>query len=484
MHCSLRTSIFGFLLLMTCEAQQQSSEEPWRPLLKRRSRVLEDLNNTTFRQAKVSLQLKNLKSSENTSKNIYPVLLEKESHLLTSASDNADWRTGYSIKRKLPRRVKVVKRIPFVNHKENFRVLPAQSNTFQNLKPLTEISNQKEEFWIGADQQPVFVNAKALNGNFQDIKSSNRENNISILVFEGLLPEKYSSEEGTVNVASLGQTLENLLQNIPLKERKHQKETSSFQVQNINNLAPQNSLGKLSFYENTPVVGPLKYSTRQSSSGNPTVFDRNTQSLIIEIPSLEVGKISPEIDKFSSIPHVESKTSLNPHIHSSEFSIINLGGPNLPISEDVLRKSLSSGTQGEHTTHFSGTHQFNTPSEIFRTPNNDNISPSSRLTFDNKDVSGAGHSKYTELPFTNFRCRNYELPGYYADTETECKVFHICEPNKRQHDLMCPPGTIFSQALLTCDWPHKVQCSRSSDFFEINNQVYKPRPSSQDVNHK
>ncbi|BFF89568.1 flocculation protein FLO11 [Drosophila madeirensis] len=88
---------------------------------------------------------------------------------------------------------------------------------------------------------------------------------------------------------------------------------------------------------------------------------------------------------------------------------------------------------------------------------------------------------YPRIPKTSFSCRSFGN-GYFADMETDCQVFHICEEG-RKISFLCPNGTIFQQSELTCDWWFKVNCLGSSGYYaesaEILNKqrVHRVRPS-------
>ncbi|XP_033211361.1 mucin-5AC isoform X2 [Belonocnema kinseyi] len=70
----------------------------------------------------------------------------------------------------------------------------------------------------------------------------------------------------------------------------------------------------------------------------------------------------------------------------------------------------------------------------------------------------------TTIPTTSFTCRGVK-GGYYADLETNCQVFHICDQG-RKISFLCPNGTIFQQSQLICDWWFKVDCSKSAELYE------------------
>lgn len=44
----------------------------------------------------------------------------------------------------------------------------------------------------------------------------------------------------------------------------------------------------------------------------------------------------------------------------------------------------------------------------------------------------------------SFSCAN-RLPGYYADIETRCQVWHWCLHSGTMFDFLCPNGTVFNQ---------------------------------------
>ena len=53
----------------------------------------------------------------------------------------------------------------------------------------------------------------------------------------------------------------------------------------------------------------------------------------------------------------------------------------------------------------------------------------------------------------------FHISGYYADPEMQCQGYHVCLSSQfmpgiadRKMSFLCPNGTIFSQALFTCDW--------------------------------
>ncbi|XP_046670456.1 uncharacterized protein LOC124360678 [Homalodisca vitripennis] len=85
------------------------------------------------------------------------------------------------------------------------------------------------------------------------------------------------------------------------------------------------------------------------------------------------------------------------------------------------------------------------------------------------------------IPSTSFSCRAVRKPGYYADLDTDCQVFHICDGG-RKISFLCPNGTIFRQSHLICDWWFRVDCGKSVEQYEesaeqlaADQRIYKER---------
>ncbi|XP_055374272.1 putative uncharacterized protein DDB_G0282133 [Condylostylus longicornis] len=87
----------------------------------------------------------------------------------------------------------------------------------------------------------------------------------------------------------------------------------------------------------------------------------------------------------------------------------------------------------------------------------------------------------SKLPQTNFNCKNKVLGNYYADTETQCQMFHVCVQvlgvGVQDFRFLCPNGTAFDQEAQICtDWGD-VDCHQASfgngiafDIFRLNVQ--------------
>ncbi|KAJ0172403.1 hypothetical protein K1T71_012376 [Dendrolimus kikuchii] len=84
--------------------------------------------------------------------------------------------------------------------------------------------------------------------------------------------------------------------------------------------------------------------------------------------------------------------------------------------------------------------------------------------------AGVDFPAYPNIPTTGFNCKNVPT-GYYADLETDCQVFHICDTS-RKISFLCPNGTIFSQSHLICDWWFKVDCASAPALYESSAEYY------------
>ncbi|GFS48603.1 chitin-binding type-2 domain-containing protein [Trichonephila inaurata madagascariensis] len=75
-----------------------------------------------------------------------------------------------------------------------------------------------------------------------------------------------------------------------------------------------------------------------------------------------------------------------------------------------------------------------------------------------RGIPGEDFPDYCDIPITTFSCADKRIPGFYADLETGCQVFHICWPHRRE-SFLCPVGTIFNQAISACDYWYSSNCS-------------------------
>ncbi|XP_012157262.1 mucin-5AC [Ceratitis capitata] len=68
---------------------------------------------------------------------------------------------------------------------------------------------------------------------------------------------------------------------------------------------------------------------------------------------------------------------------------------------------------------------------------------------------------------TSFSCAGRPA-GYYADIETGCQVYHMCDGLGRQFSYSCPNTTLFQQRMLICDHWYMVNCSRAESDYAAN----------------
>ncbi|XP_076620779.1 uncharacterized protein LOC143341667 [Colletes latitarsis] len=80
---------------------------------------------------------------------------------------------------------------------------------------------------------------------------------------------------------------------------------------------------------------------------------------------------------------------------------------------------------------------------------------------------------YSNIPFTNFSCKEQRYKGFFGDPDTGCQVWHYCDLNGGKSSFLCPNGTIFSQVALTCDWWFNVNCETTTQLYVLNERLYK-----------
>ncbi|KAK8740700.1 hypothetical protein OTU49_002661, partial [Cherax quadricarinatus] len=71
------------------------------------------------------------------------------------------------------------------------------------------------------------------------------------------------------------------------------------------------------------------------------------------------------------------------------------------------------------------------------------------------------------IPVTSFNCVG-QAPGYYADPDTGCQVYHMCDTLEKQYSYLCPNHTLFNQKFMVCDHWYMVNCSSAQDFYHLN----------------
>ncbi|GFS85167.1 chitin-binding type-2 domain-containing protein [Nephila pilipes] len=84
-----------------------------------------------------------------------------------------------------------------------------------------------------------------------------------------------------------------------------------------------------------------------------------------------------------------------------------------------------------------------------------------------RGVPGKDFPDYYDIPTTSFSCADKPISGLYADMETGCQVFHACWPNHKE-SFLCPIGTIFNQAISSCDYWYCFNCSLAPLYLNSN----------------
>lgn len=88
-------------------------------------------------------------------------------------------------------------------------------------------------------------------------------------------------------------------------------------------------------------------------------------------------------------------------------------------------------------------------------------------------IAGKDYPNFNTIPQTQFDCDSQLYPGYYADPESNCQMYHICQPGGRKDSFLCANGTIFNQERLVCEWWHNVDCSQARAKYSINEAIIK-----------
>lgn len=63
-------------------------------------------------------------------------------------------------------------------------------------------------------------------------------------------------------------------------------------------------------------------------------------------------------------------------------------------------------------------------------------------------VPGESFPTLATIPETSFNCDTIP-PGFYADVDTQCQVFHRCDLRGIKSSFLCVNATIFNQLTLT-----------------------------------
>lgn len=92
---------------------------------------------------------------------------------------------------------------------------------------------------------------------------------------------------------------------------------------------------------------------------------------------------------------------------------------------------------------------------------------------------GQDYPIFSSIPETSFKCSEQSLPGYYADVDAQCQVFHVCQDGGRSDAFLCPNGTIFSQQHFACVWWFDFDCSQAPQYYNLNSALYQETEAKQ-----
>nr|XP_022919775.1 uncharacterized protein LOC111428474 [Onthophagus taurus] len=78
-----------------------------------------------------------------------------------------------------------------------------------------------------------------------------------------------------------------------------------------------------------------------------------------------------------------------------------------------------------------------------------------------------------------FTC-NGRPAGYYADVDSGCQIYHMCDGLGRQFSYSCPNTTLFQQRMLICDHWYMVNCSTAENDYSANLLIGQKKPFVED----
>ncbi|XP_055350270.1 U-scoloptoxin(01)-Er1a-like [Paramacrobiotus metropolitanus] len=93
-------------------------------------------------------------------------------------------------------------------------------------------------------------------------------------------------------------------------------------------------------------------------------------------------------------------------------------------------------------------------------------------------MPGESYPVLAEIPVSiKFDCVALTSPGFYADVDTRCQVFHRCEINGNMTSYLCTNTTVFNQITLVCDYFFNVDCEKFAQYAGFSNsRLYSDRP--------
>ncbi|KAB0804733.1 hypothetical protein PPYR_01703 [Photinus pyralis] len=91
----------------------------------------------------------------------------------------------------------------------------------------------------------------------------------------------------------------------------------------------------------------------------------------------------------------------------------------------------------------------------------------------------------------SFTCEGRSY-GYYADTDNDCQIFHVCLPVVYSHtrsqmfkwSFICPEETIFNQEIFTCvNADESIDCMESPKFYSLNSHFGERESETEEAHH-
>lgn len=140
-----------------------------------------------------------------------------------------------------------------------------------------------------------------------------------------------------------------------------------------------------------------------------------------------------------------------------------------PIQQSPIDSNLNEGYGSNGGRNGGGSSPFKHP---YESDDYDSYNSIDSLKANVRGEPGKDYPCLSEVPRTNFKCSQHQHPGYYADVEARCQVFHVCQPDGRHNAFLCPNGTIFSQRHFVCVWWYEFDCQESEKYFHLNADLY------------
>ncbi|XP_050305881.1 U-scoloptoxin(01)-Cw1a-like [Anthonomus grandis grandis] len=91
---------------------------------------------------------------------------------------------------------------------------------------------------------------------------------------------------------------------------------------------------------------------------------------------------------------------------------------------------------------------------------------------EDEELLPGNYPTYRLIPKTEFSCIGKLDWHYYADVDTGCQVFHICQSQYNKISFLCPIGSVFSQRNLVCEWWYNVDCKNSPTVYPENIRIF------------